>query len=223
MLWYLVIGGAVVILLIAAVVAGAYVSARDRKELDRLVESLSAAGVDLDDEDSDSPFAGTFRFEYQSGSGEIDSREARITHVSHSSGRLYFEGYRTDTMEDRSYRVDRVVGAMISVDTGEIVDPDELVGLLGEPMKRDTTEFTPGVGAPDRGWKPGVFFAGFRGRKLDELEAIAEAGGWKVFSSLHKSVDYMVVNGQAGARQMAEAENLGVEVLDEDSFRVQVG
>ena len=181
---------------------------------------------DGDDDDADeSPFAGEYQFNYEDASGDVDERVVHITHLSESKGRLYFEGWRTDTMEDRSYRVDRVVGMMVDTDTGAPYEADVLAALLGVPSTRDTAQFTPDLSAqfaPRAGWRTGVCFLGFGYAKEQELSELAEAADWKVLGDVSKHADYVVLNGRAGARQRQRAEDAGATVIDEDTFRAMV-
>ena len=191
----------------------------------QFVPAPAPAVVALRHDEDDSPFAGEYQFNYEDASGDVDERVVHITHLSESKGRLYFEGWRTDTMEDRSYRVDRVVGMMVDTDTGAPYEADVLAALLGVPSTRDTAQFTPDLSAqfaPRAGWRTGVCFLGFGYAKEQELSELAEAADWKVLGDVSKHADYVVLNGRAGARQRQRAEDAGATVIDEDTFRAMV-
>lgn len=178
----------------------------------------SSSGFDDDGDDDDSPFAAEYQFNYQSPAVDVDERVAFISHVSQASGQLYFEGRRADTNEARSYRVDRVVGSMIDTDSGTPYDAGLLAGLLGLPVARDTAQFTPAKGQR-AGWRTGVCFLGFGYAKESELTELAEDADWMVFGEVGRHVDYVVLNGRAGARQRQRAEDAGATVIDENAFR----
>lgn len=186
-------------------------------------DDLESLVDDDDDDAATSAFSGVYRFEYMDAAGEIQEREAFITHVSESAGRLYFEGFRTDTHEDRSYRVDRVIGSLVEADTGELIEADELAGLLGDAVPRDTSAFTPAAGSAGRSdWRTGVCFAGFSPHERDELMELAEEADWMVFDSPHRAADYLVAGAKTPDETIDEANELGVTVISADTFRALV-
>lgn len=108
------------------------------------------------------------------------------------------------------------------METGELVPVKQ---LLSSVRARTRMDYKPSK-SPDartwatKKWQTAVFFAGFRGGKLYELESLAEAAGWQVRGAISHTVDYVVRNGNAGKNQLAEAESLGIAVIDEDAFRL---
>jgi DNA ligase (NAD+) len=56
----------------------------------------------------------------------------------------------------------------------------------------------------------------------DEATAAAQAAGARVASSVSKKTDFVVAGGNAGSK-LAKAEELGVEVIDEDEFMSRLG
>ena len=52
--------------------------------------------------------------------------------------------------------------------------------------------------------------------------AAAQAAGARVASSVSKKTDFVVAGGNAGSK-LAKAEELGVEVIDEDEFMSRLG
>ena len=56
----------------------------------------------------------------------------------------------------------------------------------------------------------------------DEATAAAQAAGARVASSVSKKTDFIVAGANAGSK-LAKAEELGVEVIDEDEFISRLG
>jgi DNA ligase (NAD+) len=56
----------------------------------------------------------------------------------------------------------------------------------------------------------------------DEATAAAQAAGARVASTVSKKTDFVVAGGNAGSK-LAKAEELGVEVIDEDEFMSRLG
>ena len=56
----------------------------------------------------------------------------------------------------------------------------------------------------------------------DEANAAAQAAGARVASSVSKKTDFVVAGANAGSK-LAKAEELGVEVIDEDEFISRLG
>jgi DNA ligase (NAD+) len=67
-----------------------------------------------------------------------------------------------------------------------------------------------------------VFTGGLERLSRDEATAAAQAAGARVASSVSKKTDFLVAGGNAGSK-LAKAEELGVEVIDEDEFISRLG
>lgn len=162
----------------------------------------------------------SFAFSYRAQDGSYSRRTANVTGISSSGGHTYLEGFCHDRMDSRTFRTDRILGDLTDTETGELVP---VARLLSGVRTRTSMDYRPTAPAPAsraaKEWQTAVFFAGFRGGKLDELEGLADAAGWQIRSTISHTVDYVVRNGSAGKKQLAEAENLGIPVIDEDTFR----
>lgn len=163
----------------------------------------------------------TFTFSYRSQDGDYSPRTVNVTGISSSGGHTYLEGFCHDRMDSRTFRTDRILGDLTDTETGELLP---VARLLSSVRTRTSMDYKPPAPAPRsrsaaREWQTAVFFAGFRGGKLNELEGLADAAGWQVRGAISHTVDYLVRNGSAGKKQLAEAENLGIPVIDEDTFR----
>jgi len=76
---------------------------------------------------ADTPsYIGEYRFTYMDASDMVGERTALINRVSRTTLRRYFHGFRSDTHESRSYRVDRVIGDMVNIETGEVFSAKKL-------------------------------------------------------------------------------------------------
>jgi DNA ligase (NAD+) len=67
-----------------------------------------------------------------------------------------------------------------------------------------------------------VLTGGLERLSRDEATAAAQAAGARVASSVSKKTDFLVAGGNAGSK-LAKAEELGVEVIDEDEFISRLG
>ena len=67
-----------------------------------------------------------------------------------------------------------------------------------------------------------VLTGGLERLSRDEATAAAQAAGARVASSVSKKTDFVVAGGNAGSK-LAKAEELGVEVIDEDEFMSRLG
>jgi hypothetical protein len=192
----------------------------------RVKVNTASSSVNLEEknQNTSNPFSGKYRFDYSNHAGEITQRTVWISHVSQVGERRYFEGTRSDTGQERSYRVDRVIGEMMDTSIDVPYDPDLLADLFGNPIEKDTA-FTPSSrsgASKERNWLTGVYFAGFGFKQEQELTELAESHGWMVFNTLHHTVDYMVVNGRSGRVQRIQAEELGITIIDADTFHAIV-
>ncbi len=161
-----------------------------------------------------------FEFDYSTEDGEISSRRVLVQSTSYSGDRQYLEGICKTRNAHRTFRVDRVIGTMTRVDDGEQIRASQLFAV-STPKPAAVFTASSSLGAPKkkRDWETAVFFAGFGAAKRSELEELAEAAGWQVRTSITKTVDYVVTGSIAGGGQLAKAEELGIDVLDEDGFR----
>jgi hypothetical protein len=152
----------------------------------------------------------TFVFDYRDSHGNETSRVVTVDAISQSGEKTYLEGLCHTYNEARTFRTDNIIGKLTDRSTGEIIAVKRLLGDV-----RARKEMT-----RNAGWQTAVYFAGFGDDKYWELSELAENAGWQVRSTLSRTVDYMVGNGRAGAKQAKEAESLGIQIIDEDTFRV---
>ncbi len=160
-----------------------------------------------------------YEFDYAKEDGEISLRRVFVQSTTYSGGRQYLEGICKTRNAHRTFRVDRVIGSMTRVDDGQMLRASE---LFARSAPRPITVTPPRAPARKREWETAVFFAGFGAAKRSELEELAEAAGWQVRTSITKTVDYVVTGSMVGSSQLAKADELGIEVLDEEGFRGMV-
>lgn len=172
----------------------------------------------------------TFQFKYQKSDGTISMRRFILRGGTVDRGSQYLKGVCLDANQTRTFRVDRFLSDLTNEDTGEVFTAPDVFSACSASGKveqeRDFIKSGKGARKPrrvpsanGREWVTAVFFAGFRGGKYSELERIAINAGWHVRMQISPTVDYVVANGQAGVKQLAQAEDLGVAVIDEQEFR----
>lgn len=174
----------------------------------------------------DLDLAAIHAFTYKRNDAVVSNRRVQIVQGMFNGGSKYLGGVCLDANEWRTFRLDRIKGRITNEDTGELITPNDLYASLASAGKTGKTVFKEATSSRTltqaREWETAVFFAGFRGSKLDELESLAMDAGWQVRSSITHTVDYVVRNGGAGQKQLADAEKMGISVIDEDVFRALV-
>lgn len=167
-----------------------------------------------------------YRFGYCDADGVITTREVRVRSTGHAGGRRYLVGLCMQASAERTFRLDRVMGSLTQTSSGFRISPDALFKAAGESKAIDTSSSSrnakPSGSKNAKAWETAVYFAGFGSKRRDELAALADAAGWQVRSTLTKTVDYVVEGSMAGISQMAKARELGISVIEEDTFRAMV-
>lgn len=170
-----------------------------------------------------------FLFAYTDHEGQSTRRKVRVMGIASNDGRQYLDGYCLDRNAMRTFRVDRIQGEMTDAETGELVN---VYRLLAGTDKRRHMDYTPPK--TEFSWSEAgedfeheeapttVLFTGFAKARKQELEAMAEAAGWEVRSTVSQSLDYLVCGPKAGPAKVSKAEELGTTVIDEDVFGVLV-
>ena len=103
-------------------------SADERKESRRTRKPRRDAVIDV------------IRFDYEDRNGDPSAREIEVTAISDE----YFEGWCRESQGKRTFRLDRVTGDVVSLETGEIDNP---YAWAGEHMDDDRN-----VGVDDSRW-----------------------------------------------------------------------
>lgn len=167
-----------------------------------------------------------YRFEYSDADGVITTREVRVRSTGRAGGRRYLVGLCMKARAERTFRLDRVMGSLTQVSSGLRITPDALFKAVGESTAIDTSSTSwnakPSASKNAKAWETAVYFAGFGSKKRDELAVLADAADWQVRVTLTKTVDYVVEGSMAGSSQMAKARELGISVIEEDTFRAMV-
>lgn len=171
------------------------------------------------------PLPREFIFTYTDHEGQSSRRRVRVMGIASNDGRQYLDGYCLDRNAVRTFRVDRIQGDLTDIETGELLN---VYRLLASTENRRHMDYTPAK--PEFSWSQvgeefddaepptTVLFTGFAKARKEELEAAAQASGWKVRSTVSKSLDYLVCGPKAGPAKVSKAEELGVMVIDEDMF-----
>lgn len=162
----------------------------------------------------------TFTFSYGDQHGDYSRRTVNVSGISSNGAHSYLEGFCHDRMDERTFRVDRIRGDLTDTDTGELVPVRRLLsGVLGRgAMTFRSAPAAPTPRAPKE-WQTSVLFTGFASARREALEAIAEASGWDVRSTVGSTLDYLVAGPRGGPSKRAKAHELGIAVIDEDTFR----
>jgi hypothetical protein len=93
----------------------------ERREPKRTRKPRSAEVIDV------------IRFEYEDRSGDMSAREVEVTAISDE----YFEGWCRGRKAARTFRLDRVSGEVVSLETGEIDDPYAWAGEHMDDERND--------------------------------------------------------------------------------------
>lgn len=166
----------------------------------------------------------TFRFTYADSTGATEQRTVDVARISSNGSLTYLEGHCHARNAERTFRTDRIRGSLTDMDSGEVVPVKR---LLAEVRGRSSMAYRPEAAAKPvsthtKEWQTAVLFTGFTAAKRDELEELAYAAGWDVRSTVGSTLDYLVTGPRAGSSKVAQAEELGVSVIDEDLFRALV-
>ncbi|MFB6190201.1 MAG: NAD-dependent DNA ligase LigA [Candidatus Nanohaloarchaea archaeon] len=146
-----------------------------------------------------------------------------IRHVGRETARLLASEFTLEELRDASReqleQLDEV-GPEVSEAITDFFEGsgDETVQQLldagVEPEKAETGEELEGLKL--------VITGSIEGYTREELKELLERHGADVTSSVSGSTDYLVVGGNPGATKVEDAEELGVEKLEEEEFREEV-
>lgn len=171
-----------------------------------------------------------FRIDYIDSNGRSSQRDVLPMFYAEQGDRQYIQA-AFGQGETRSFRIDRIQGTVIDLETGELMSPEQWFVLLktyvfettlDEILEQSADSTSPNQ-SKRKQWQIAVYFAGFGGDRLRELEELAQGAGWQIRWNISPTVDYVVANGRAGKNQIEEAERLDrVTVIDEETFRAMV-
>jgi predicted DNA-binding transcriptional regulator YafY len=158
----------------------------------------------------------TISFRYRKADGTEQRRTVTAFQVVDIKGRPYMDGHDHDRKATRSFLIHRIVGSVIRSETGEVMSATSWLSAVA--MSPDSTR------RKERGrrkaeawdWQTAVVFAGLHPTRRDALEARVLEAGWDVRERISKSVNYVVAGPLVGHKQLAQAQSLGIAVLDED-------
>ena len=173
-------------------------------------------------------FVGTpniYRFKYQGSKGDARERRVRLQGRAQNGHTKYLVGTCLEANAERTFRLDRIISNMTDDDTGELLTPEDIYAACKTTcnVQLEPESFSHPAQRPQKEWVTAVYLAGFRGSKYGELESLAIDAGWHVRANISPSVDYLVANGHAGKKQLAQAAAMGVTVIDEEAFRTLTG
>ena len=119
------------------------------------------------------------------------------------------------------------IGGVVAASIGRFFDDENTSGLLRELASVGVVAIPPDV--PEAGAEAGplegktvVVTGTLEGFDRKTAQAAIRAAGGKAAGSVSQKTDYLVAGENAGSK-LARAQELGVEVLDEEAFRALVG
>lgn len=158
------------------------------------------------------PTQDKIQFWYTDFEGNLTKRNVRIKSLDDE----YLEAFDLDKQGDRTFRVERIDDEVIDLTTGEILSKMDWLNSHGI------------FKINKRGYKPKelvkydladkVCFTGFSKADRERLENLAEVHGYTIRKSVTVKLKYLVCGSNAGPSKIAQAESLGVILLDEEEF-----
>jgi len=158
----------------------------------------------------------TISFRYRKADGTQQRRTVTAFQVVDIKGRPYMDAHDHDRKATRSFLIHRIVGSVTRSETGEVMSAASWLSAVA--MSPDSTR------RKERGrrkaeawdWQTAVVFAGLHPTRRDALEARALEAGWDVRERITRTVTYVVAGPLVGHKQLAQAEALGIPVMNED-------
>lgn len=158
----------------------------------------------------------TISFRYRKADGTEQRRTVTAFQVVDIKGRPYMDAHDHDRKATRSFLIHRIVGSVTRSETGEVMSATSWLSAVA--MSPDSTR------RKERGrrkaeawdWQTAVVFAGLHPTRRDALEARALDVGWDVRERITRTVTYVVAGPLVGHKQLAQAEALGIPVMNED-------
>jgi NAD-dependent DNA ligase len=158
-----------------------------------------------------------YRFTYQGFSRDEGQRTVLVQSIGENEANTYLEGHCEQAKAPRTFRTDRISGPLLDMDTGELLQVQELLDMVPQRSYVDAT--SPSAPArKSKEWRNAVLFTGFSQDRRDKLEEMAEAAGWLVRGSVGPTLDYMVTGPCAGTSKLTQAQEHGTLVVSEDAF-----
>lgn len=154
-------------------------------------------------------------FTYRDSSGELTQRRVVVRELEER----YLTGVCLLRGAVRTFRLDRVVGELVSEETGEVADALAwAAGIDGQERSRIK------IAGSSRqiACGPGVLFTGFAAAIRAEMEQRAESAGMVVRKSVSKTLDYLVAGPNAGPSKLDQAVEIGVVILTAAEFHTTV-
>ncbi|MDC7704816.1 WYL domain-containing protein [Vogesella indigofera] len=145
-------------------------------------------------------------FTYRNSNGEVSQRRVLVRELADR----YLMGVCLLRGSVRTFRLDRVVGELVSEETGEIAE--SLTWASGLDWQDRSAANVRGA---DRkiASGPGILFTGFSAALRAELEQRAEVAGMVVRKSVSKTLDYLVAGPNAGPAKLVQAHECGAVIM----------
>lgn len=155
------------------------------------------------------------RFDYEDASGVPSRRRVSVIRAdkTYLEGRCHLRGAM------RTFRLDRVVGDIISEESGEIANPYHWAGTLtGSDSTRPPAPTFEDDGVSGKE----VLITGLPAAERARLETLAWDAGMVVRKSLTQYLDYLVAGSRASPAKLAQAHERGVEILTPEQLEAMI-
>lgn len=158
-------------------------------------------------------------FSYRDARGNDSRRKVDVEAIDGE----YFEGFCHRANATRTFVIGRVKGSISNVDTGELLPPTRWAEIMRKNLRNDGVVVNRGdrlrtAEQDDAGKQVEILFTGFSKAQRAELEELAELYDMTVRKSVTEGLNYLVAGPNAGPAKLAQAAEVGVDIIDLDEF-----
>lgn len=171
---------------------------------------------------TDPAWLADIEFDYRDARGNESRRHVHVQAVDDE----YLQGECMKAMATRTFVIGRMRGKVLDLASGELIAPKRFAAelrrnplndpsLIAREFERDFQPETPEHEAVEA---DEVCFTGFSKADRFRLEGEAELAGMTVRQSVTKNLRYLVTGSNAGPAKVAQAYEVGAQVIDEAEF-----
>lgn len=174
---------------------------------------ISRSGVDSIpnfDDRFNSVYDGPFVSFLYPGKNGTETREVAVKKQLDGE---YINGFCETAIDFRTFKIDRIIGDIVNLETGEVYGRSE----FGSRMLQAGGGYS---SHHDGEARETISFVGFNTSIKQELVTLAKLNGFAVKNSNFTGLDYFCYGPNCSKAKKEEAELDGVELLDEDDFRI---
>lgn len=151
-----------------------------------------------------------YQFDYTDAYGNRSRRHVRVTGVGGRAEHPLLIGHCYEKKAMRHFRIDRIQGKLTDLDSGELIDAQDLTPLYKPIQTRRSS---------DDDDQPTVVFLGFETEMRDELASLAREHGYRIKTRPTSEDDEVVLGPEVTPEQRARVDELGCFDADEAEFR----